>query len=522
MNRSISDNDHPTALCMTRQHPGTTWFGERAFILSYLGALLTVTGVLMYLPLIFFWAFNEAVGFGMSAWTFFLPATICVCLGVLAQKKIAMETPSVRDAMIITALGWILVALAGAAPFVIGLHKSFIDAFFESVSGLTTTGITVFEGLDSMPRSILFWRSFIQWLGGLGILTFFLAVGFRGGGTAASLFGAEGHKIGTSRPVPGIFHTVKVLWSIYIAFTLCSFVIFCLGGMHWFDALNHCLTCISTGGFSTHDESIGFYAAHHYAHASFLEYAVVFFMLAGGMNFLVHYRVFSGRFKTLVLDFEMKWFWSIIMGTVALIIMDHFIHFSAVGAHIVRETHSVFRACLFQIASLISSTGYATKDINAPFFPAFSKQIFVIVMIVGGCVGSTAGGIKILRVGILVRLFQTQIYRIIVPRSAVSPVVVHGKTIPHEEIERIGGLFCNWLLLIAFGAGITALFSDLNAWQSFSGMTSAVGNMGPFYFSVHKMASLSWVIKATYIVGMLAGRLEIFPIAILLSRSTWK
>lgn len=499
-----------------------TWFGERAFILSYLGSLLIIVGFLMYVPLIPFWLYHEGAHGGISIWTFALPATLSLIIGLPAQRCFALKTPSVRDAMVITALGWIVIGLVGSVPFMIGLHKSFIDSFFESISGFTTTGITVFEGLDTMPRSILFWRSFIQWLGGLGILTFFLAVSFRGGSAAASLFGAEGHKISSSRPVPGIFHTVRLLWGIYIAFTLASILLYFLGGMNGFDALSHSFTSISTGGFSTHDESIGYYASHNYSHTYFLEYATVFFMLAGGINFLVHYRVFSGKIGTLVKDFEMRWFWSIIIGTTALMLIDHFLHFPLVGKALFERIHGAFLDCLFQIASMITSTGYATRDINAPFFPALSKQIFLLLMVAGGCVGSTAGGIKVLRVGILVRMFQTQLFRIIAPLRAVSPVVVQRTVIPARELERIGSLFCNWLVLIALGAAITALFSDLNAWQSFSGMASAVGNMGPFYFSVHKMASLNWVVKATYLVGMLAGRLEILPIAVLFFRATWK
>lgn len=496
---------------------------RHAFILSYLGSLLIIVGILMFVPLIPYWIYQEWKGpHGISCWTFLLPGLVSLILGLLLQKGISLKTPSVSDAMVITALGWILIGIAGATPFMLGLHKSFIDAFFESVSGFTTTGITVFEGLDAMPRSILFWRSFTQWLGGLGILTFFLAVSFRGGSAASCLFGAEGHKIGSSRPVPGIFHTVKVLWLIYIVFTLSSLFVFCLGGMSGFDALNHSLTCISTGGFSPHDESIGFYATHHYAHASFLEYAVIFFMLAGGTNFLVHYKVSIGKIKVLIKDFEMRWYWFIIIAATGLVILDHFFHFPLMGRHLFDTLQAVFRTCLFQIASMITSTGFATKDINAAFFPALSKQIFVMLMVVGGCVGSTAGGIKVLRFGILIKMFQTQIYRIVAPRKAVSPIIVQGHIIPEEEIERIGALFSSWLVIIGLGAAITAFFSDLNAWQSFSGMASAMGNMGPFYFSVHKMASLKWIIKATYILGMLAGRLEILPLAVIFSRSTWR
>ncbi|NIA08349.1 MAG: hypothetical protein GWP10_00885 [Nitrospiraceae bacterium] len=176
---------------------------------------------------------------------------------------------------------------------------------------------------------------------------------------------------------------------------------------------------------------------------------------------------------------------------------------------------------LFQVSSLLTSTGYATADINSAYFPPMSKQIFIILMIIGGCVGSTAGGVKILRFAVLMRIFKTQILRINAPAKAVLPVVVHHEVLSGNEIERISALFCMWIMLLAVGAGITAFFSNLSALQAFSGMASALGNMGPFYFSVEKMASMSWVIKLTYILGMLAGRLEIIPLAVLFTRPSW-
>lgn len=487
---------------------------EHSYILNYLGALLVIVGLLMILPLVPYWLYDEG-SYRISPLTFILPALVSVTLGIITQKNFSYKTPSVMGAMIITALGWILVGVLGGFPYMLGLHKPFIDAFFESVSGFTTTGITVFEGLDTMPRCILFWRSFTQWLGGLGILSFFIAVSFRGGSTAAVLFSSEGHKINVSRPVPGIFHTLKILWGIYGIFTLVSFLCFWAGGMSLFDALNHCFTCISTGGFSTHDLSFDFWAQHHFRHAWLLEYFAIIFMLAGGANFLIHYKVFTGNFSALFKDFEIRWYWLLISGALALVVIDHLLIFSRQEIHTFTMLHHLFRTALFQISSLISSTGYLTTDINAAFFPALSKQVFLVLMIIGGCVGSTSGGIKVLRAAFLSRLFSTHLRRLSLSRQATVPLVISGKVIDEAEIERVAALFWSWMVIIVAGSFITAAFSDLDPWQSFSGMISAMGNMGPFYFSVHKMASLSWVVKFTYIMGMLAGRLEILPLAML-------
>ncbi len=494
---------------------------DRSCVPHFLGDLLGVTGLLLLLPLLFL-VFPPLPREDVSPLVFLGPAGLAFGTGLVLKALFPRGTPTLKEAMVITGLGWLLISAAGALPFVFGLHKSLVDALFESVSGFTTTGITVFEGLDVMPASVLFWRSLIQWLGGLGILTFFLAVSVGGGGAAASLFGAEGHKVDLPRPVPGIFHTVKILWGIYTLFTAACFLAFLAGGMSPFDSLNHCLTCLSTGGFSTHDESLAFFANHGYGHPVFLEYAASFFMLLGGMNFLLHYKVLSGRPGELFKDFEARRFFLILAGATLILTGDHLFHFLSRAPLSLQDVHETFRAALFQTSSLITSTGYATKDINSPFFPALSKQVFFLLMVVGGCVGSTAGGIKVFRAGVLARLFRTRLLRMTAPKGTVTPVVINGKVLPEGEILRISAIVFAWLGLIALGGAVTAAFSDLDAWQSLSGMTSAVGNMGPFYFSVHKMAGLSPVIKLTYVFGMLAGRLEILPVAVLFTRAAWK
>lgn len=495
----------------------TPWgsFKEHLYLLNFIGAILTLMGIFLLIPLIPLWLLDEGGPEGISVWTFLIPAFVAIISGLAIQRGFSYQTPSVRDAMIITALGWILVCFLGAIPYQLGLHKSFIDAFFESVSGFTTTGITVFEGLDTMPGTILFWRSFTQWLGGLGILSFFIVISFRGGSAAAALFSAEGHKIDIARPVPGIFNTLKILWGLYILFTIGSFLCFLAAGMTPFDALNHCFTCISTGGFSTHDASLAYWSQNQYPLAWLIEYIAVLFMLAGGISFLIHFKLITGDIKALFTGFEIRCYWLIAGGAVLLVCLDCCKVFVETQTWDLNTMHHLFRTALFQVSSLLTSTGYLTKDINDPFFPSLSKQIFLTLMIVGGCVGSTAGGIKVLRIGLLSRLFAVQLKRICLPRAAVVPLLVSGKVISSAEIERVAALFWIWMMTVVAGAFVTTAFSDLDPWQGLSGMASAMGNMGPFYFSVHEMVSMHWVIKLTYIFGMLAGRLEIVPLAVL-------
>jgi trk/ktr system potassium uptake protein len=290
------------------------------FIFNYLGSLLLIFGVLMLLPMIPAIVFDE-LGNYYEVEAFLLPSALCLLLGFLLQKKIPARVPTVTEGMVITALAWLLASVAGGLVFFIGIHKSFVDAVFEAASGLTTTGITVFEGLDAMPKGILFWRALLQWIGGLGILTFFLAVSFRGGITSATLFGSEGHKIASPRPVPGIFRTIQILWSIYIFFTIAGILLLWLEGITFFDALTHSFTAISTGGFSTHDASIGYFS--HFAHGQLIEYTVIFFMLMGGINFLIHFQVLSGDWSAPFRNFEMQWFWGLTGGATLILMVDH-------------------------------------------------------------------------------------------------------------------------------------------------------------------------------------------------------
>lgn len=482
-------------------------------IISLLGSLLVLLGVVLLIPIIVSLIYQDDL-----VRIYLIPAIFSVVMGLLTRFKSREDEISPSTGMLVCALGWIVISIIGAIPFYLALDYSYIDALFETVSGFTTTGITVFSGLSQMPKSILFWRCLIQWFGGLGFLTFFLVVTFRGQSGLFQLFTAESHKINMSRPVPNIFKTIKILWEIYIGFTLIEIVILKVLGLSFFDALTHSFTTLSTGGFSNYDQSIAHFKQAGYTYYRAIEYVIILFMALGGINFLVHYKVLTGKLSELWEGIEMKYFWGIIIGVSTLIILDHYIEFPFALV----EFEEVIRKTLFQVISVITTTGYATEDINSVFFPALAKQLLLILMLVGGCVGSTSGGIKLIRVVILNKLFKREIKKVYYPESAVLPVVVDENIIPDTEIFRIVALVFGWILLIVIGGGITAIFSDLEPWNAFSGIFSALGNIGPFYFSVAKMQSLSDVIKVTYIIGMLAGRLEILPIFVIFNRGAWR
>ena len=324
--------------------------------------------------------------------------------------------------MMLCALGWLVVSAVGAVPFCIAIDMAYLDAYFETVSGLTTTGITMLAGLDEMPRSILFWRSFIQWLGGLGILTFFLTVLYTGG-SAHRLFGAESHKVFSRRPAPNLLRSLRILWLIYILFSVLVVAALTAEGMGAFDAVAHAMTALSTGGYSPHDASIAFYRKVGYRHYVLIEYTLIAAMVLGGMNFFVHYRVLRGGFRALWDSLEMRLWWTILAGATVVVMVDRLARPAASGPG---ELHALFRNTLFQVVSIATTTGFATEDIASAQYPAASKLVFLVLMIVGGCVGSTGGGIKVLRIGVLGRMVRRQIRRLIHGPSAVQPVIVDG------------------------------------------------------------------------------------------------
>ncbi|TDO89376.1 trk system potassium uptake protein TrkH [Halanaerobium saccharolyticum] len=486
-------------------------------ILYFLSILAFIMGFIIVIPLVLAFIYQDGNNIYQA---FYYTIIISLITGTILKLPTDPENIYIdlTTAMLLCAAGWIIVSVLGALPFIIGIEKSFIDSFFEAVSGFTTTGITVFTGLDSMPKSIIFWRSLMQLLGGLGILTFFLLISTRAKGETWQLFSAESHKINVSRPVPNVFKTVKILWMIYLGFMLLESIILIFLGLSVFDALTHSFTTLSTGGFSHYDASIAHYAASGYSNYILIEYVITFFMFLGGANFLLHYRFFTKDYESIKKNSELKTFirlilYSTIFISVLIIVLNTAGNFGA---------EEIFRKTIFQVTSILTTTGFGTHNINSSFFPAAARQIFIVFMLIGGSVGSTSGGIKVMRLNILGGLFNREVKKIYLPNHAVLPVTLDKSIIDSDEINKLTGLFSFWLFLIIIGGIITSIFSDLNGWQAFSGMFSAMGNIGPFFFSVEKMASLSPVIKMTYIIGMLAGRLEILPIIILFTKKAWE
>jgi trk system potassium uptake protein TrkH len=488
-------------------------------IFEHLGALFWVFGFVMLVPLLVLFLYRNGDGHAapkeVPVESYLVPAAIALVLGLALKRRWAFKPLDVRRAMLLCALAWILLSGIAALPFMIGLRASFLDGYFEAVSGFTTTGATVFQGLDHMPRSILFWRSLMQWLGGMGILTFFIVVA-TAGGSAHTLFGAESHETLAKAPTPGLFHTLKIIWTIYVGLTALTAAALVVEGLSLYDALSHAFTAISTAGFSPYDASVEHFRKAGYANFVAIEYTLMVAMLLGGTNFFVHYRLLRGEGRALWDTFEVRFWWLLIAAASALVILDHCARFG------VGHLDDTVRNSMFQVVSLASTTGFTTKDIADPYFPSLSKLVFLALMVMGACAGSTGGGLKLLRIGVLFKAVGRQVKRLIYGPSVVTPIVIDGAIVHPEEVRRIGALVFAWVCCLAVGAGAMAFASDLEPFQAVSGMASVLGNVGPSDIPAQNMPHLHPAAKMIHILGMLAGRLEILPLLLLFSRRAWK
>ena len=426
----------------------------------------------------------------------------------------------VSASMLITGLGWLVASLVISLPLGVGFEMSFLDAYFEAMSGFTTTGITLLENLEARPLSLIFLRSFIQWLGGLGILSFFLLVTFRSEGAIWNLFGAEAHKISSGRPVPNLFRTIKILWLIYGGLSLLQTLLLTLAGVSLFDSVIHTMTTLSTGGFSRYDASIAHFQQAGYANFRLIEYFIIFFMFAGGTNFLMHYKILQKNWRDVLANSEFKFYIKLIGLSTAVIMIS--VYFAGKMSLDFSGVEAAFRTSLFQVLAILTTTGYETQYIGSPYFLIPARQLFLVMMLIGGCVGSTGGGFKVMRVLILKRLFGREMKTLGMPRRAVSPLTLENEKVDWENVYHIGGLFFAWLMLILFGGLITAALSPHGIAESLSGMFSATNNIGPSYITVSEMIEIHPGVKFTYIIGMLAGRLEIIPVIALFRPDIWK
>jgi trk system potassium uptake protein len=415
----------------------------------------------------------------------------------------------VRDGFLLVSLYWALLGVAGAIPFLLGLHLGFTDAVFEAVSGFTTTGATVIVGLDKLPPSILYHRQQIQFLGGAGVIVLALAILPILAVGGMELYRAEVSGITKEEKLtPRIADTARALWMIYVGLTATCAVGYWLAGMTAFDAVGHAFSTVATGGFSTHDASI----AHFDSVA--IEVIAIVFMLLGGINFAIHF--IAWRKRSLVPyfgDAEVRLYLSI-FAVIALVVAAT-LYFA--GTHALPT--QAFRQSAFQVASILTSTGYTTA--NFAEWPLHVPLVLAIVSYIGGCAGSTAGGIKVVRIALLAKLGVRQMF-VLSHSRAVAPIKLGRRRVPEEVLYSVWGYYSLYLATaLALAVGMMAAGLDLTS--AFGAVTASLNLLGPGLGEVATtFASVNAVVKWLAVVGMLVGRLEVFTLLILLTPAFWR
>ena len=475
--------------------------------------ILVAFSVLQAAPLIVSAIFTETVRFPMRIYA--IPAAIAVGLGVGLMVLFRPRVLSAGAAMAIGALGWFVLSLVGAIPFWLALDITYLDAFFETVSGFTTTGATILTGLRLLPKSLLLWRGMTQWIGGLGIFTLFLFV-IRGGGQRHVLLGAEAHKARSERFSPGVFTSLRILWTVYGGLTIVCALILWAEGMTLFDAVVHAMTTLSTGGFSTYDTGIAHFSAAGVGHAVAIEYTILVFMVLGGTSFLVHWGLIRRRWRAVRKNTELRAWLLLLLAASILVVVGDRGRIAEIGIH------QHVRQSLFHVVSIATTTGFTIRELASPWFSPLTAQVFFLLMIIGGCVASTSGGLKVQRVAVLGRLIRRQLRESSRSPRESNPLTFDGRIVASTEVERTTSIAVLWLVSIVLVWIATLLLSDLGAWESLTASASAIGNLGPSAVETTAFMRLGPGVKVCYILAMVAGRLEILPFLLIFSRRVWR
>lgn len=413
-----------------------------------------------------------------------------------------------KEGYIIVTFTWITITFFGTLPFYLSGHiPSYTDAFFETMSGFTTTGATILEDIEAMPKSLLFWRSTTHWLGGMGIIVLTLAILPVLGVGGMQLFVAEAPGTTPSRLHPRITETAKRLWYIYLLLTILLTTLLMMGNMNFFEAINHAFSTVATGGFSPKNDSISSYSPY-------IQYVIILFMIIAGANFTLHYFALKGNFSKIRNNEEFR-FYLLVIGIFTVIFTVAIYIFHAANVE------DAFRQSLFQIVSILTTTGFATTDYTQ--WNEFLWFMLFLLMFTGGCIGSTAGGIKMVRHLLLIKNTSQEFKRLIHP-SAVLPTRLDGKTIPAEIIYNFLAFFLLYVSIFMVGATIMSSMG-LSFKLSLASVAATIGNVGPSLGTLGPMDSYAIVpAPGKWLLSffMLLGRLELFTVLILITPSFWK
>jgi len=477
------------------------------YILNVVGALTFFFGLTMLFPMGVSLIYRDA-----SLVPLLESMLITLTSGLIVHlifRRSRAEFISQREGMAIVAVGWTAVGIFGALPFYLGnLFGSFTDAFFESVSGFTTTGASVLTNIEIVSHSLLFWRSFIQWLGGMGIIVLSLAIlPFLGVG-GMQLYKAEVPTPVPDKLKPRIRDTASLLWKVYVLISLLQIAFLMFGGMSLFDAVCHTFTTMPTGGFSTKNASIGHYQSLYF------DCIFILFMILAGINFSLHYQLLRGRTLAFWHDSECRFFLGAIVVFTVLVALN-------VYRSVYDDIGEAFRYAAFQIVSILTTTGYATADYEQ--WPAFSQLVLLVSMFLGASAGSTGGGMKCLRVMLFFKYCIRELFYLVHPR-AVAHVKIGGKVVQEDVIRSVMGFLGMYTgLFVISSLLLSAMGVDLIT--AIAAVAATIGNIGPglgLVGPVDNYAGIPFAGKWLLIWCMLLGRLEIYTVIIFFAPAFWR
>lgn len=468
-----------------------------------LGYVLRIEGAFMLLPCVTALIYGEAEGY-----TYLLVLVLCEFVGILASiKKPAVTTFYLKEGCIATALSWIVLSIFGAIPFVItGEIPSFTDALFETVSGFTTTGASILANPEELSYCSLMWRSFTHWIGGMGVLVFLLAVVPLSGASNFNLMKAESPGPSVGKLVPKVRYTAQFLYGIYVILTIIEFFLLIAGNMSIFEAVTTSFGTAGTGGFGVKADSLMSYSPY-------IQWIVTLFMILFGVNFNAYYFILIKQIKKTLKIEEVKYY-LIIIGIAIFIIVCN--TFTTLG-----NLSTTFRDASFQVASIITTTGFSTVDFNT--WPQTSKSVLVLLMFIGACAGSTGGGIKVSRFVVLTKTVAKELNSFIHPRS-IKKINVNDKPVEHEVVRAVNVYFITFMIIFSFSVFLVS-FEGKDLVTNFTAVAATINNIGPGLELVgptSNFSSFNIFTKYVLIFDMLAGRLELFPLLVLFHPAIWK
>ena len=474
-----------------------------SIVLYILGFILRFESVFLLLPALVGLIYQEASGF-----SYLFVAVLCFAVSfLLTRRKPRSSRLYKREGFVTVAMSWVVMSIFGALPFVLsGDIPFYVDALFETISGFTTTGASILNEVETLSHAGLFWRSFTHWVGGMGVFVFIMAILPLMGGSTMNLMKAESPGPSVSKLVPHVKDTAKILYIIYIGVTVSEIVLLCVFGMPLFDALTTSFGTVGTGGFGIKNDSFAGYSPA-------LQNIVTLFMILSGINYSFYFCILSKRFRDAFQIEEIRWYLIIILASVGVISYDTMHMFGSLGETV--------RHAFFQVGSIITTTGFATTDFD--LWPSMSKTILVILMFVGACAGSTGGGIKVSRLVILFKSIRKELSLIIHPRE-VRKIRMDGHTVDHAVMRSTNVFLCVYFIVLMCSTLLVSV-DEFDFTTNFTAVVSMLNNIGPGLNLVgptRNFSIFSVFSKFVLMFDMLAGRLELFPVMILLMPGTWK